>query len=125
MDAQRNAELQVLLEGIPLPATRSALLTYARAQDARAAVLLERLPDGEYDRLDAVGEALGDAPATPEAPARLPQPESDKPPGGSAYLEVSEDSGWVRPSAPHNHPPEKVIEQQSQLQKEQQEVQEG
>jgi hypothetical protein len=113
-----------VLEGIPLPATRSALLAYARAQDPHAAALLEPLPDREYDRLDAVAEALSDAPRPPSRPSRLPWPESDKPPGGSAYLE-REDSGAVRDSAPYTHPPEAIIEQQSALQKEQQERQQG
>jgi hypothetical protein len=122
MDAQRSAELQALLEGVPLPATRPALLEYARAQDPRTAALLEPLPDGEYDRIDAVAEALLHPPHPPSPPPKPPRPESGKPPGGSAYLDVSEDSGWVRPSAPRTHPPEKMIEQQSALQQEQQEA---
>ena len=121
MNPQRSAELQVLLEGIPLPATRAALLSYARAQDPLAVALLEPLPDGEYERIDAVAEALVIPPRPPSPPPRLPQPESDKPPGGSAYLEPGEESGAVRPSAPYTHPPEKMIEEQSALQQEQQE----
>jgi uncharacterized protein DUF2795 len=120
VDAQRSAELQVLLEGIPLPATRADLLTYARAQDAGAAALLERLPEGEYDRLDAVGDALVDHPTVPQAPPLPPRPESGKPPGGSAYLDANEDSGRVRESAPRTHPPSQTIEEQSALLKEQQ-----
>jgi hypothetical protein len=125
MNAQRSAELQVLLEGVPLPATRDVLLSYARAQDARTAMLLEPLPEGEYERIDAVADALSDPPRPPSPPARLPWPESDKPPGGSAYLDPSEESGAVRPSAPYTHPPEDVIEQQSKLQKQQQERQQS
>lgn len=120
MDAQRSAELQVLLEGVPLPATRSELLTYARAQDSGAAAFLERLPEGEYDRLDAVGEALVDRPQVPQAPPVPPRPESGKPPGGSAYLDAGEDSGRVRQSAPRTHPPSQTIDEQSALQKKQQ-----
>lgn len=121
MNAQRSAELQVLLEGVPLPATRDVLLAYARAQDAAKAAWLDPLPEGRYERIDAVAEALSAPPRPPSPPPRLPQPESDKPPGGSAYLDAREESGAVRPSAPYVHPPEKVIQQQSALQKEQQE----
>jgi hypothetical protein len=124
VDAQRSAELQVLLEGVPLPATRDELLAYARSQDRGAAALLERLPDDEYDRLDAVGEALVDRPQAPQAPPLPPRPESGKPPGGSAYLDAGEDSGGVRPSAPRTHPPSQTIEEQSALQKKQQQAQE-
>jgi hypothetical protein len=123
VNAQRSAELQVLLEGVPLPATRNELLTYARTQDAGAAALLERLPDGEYDRLDAVGEALVDRAQVPQAPPLPPRPESGKPPGGAAYLHAGEDSGAVRPSAPRIHPPAKTIEQQTELQQKQQQAQ--
>jgi hypothetical protein len=123
MNAQRSAELQVLLEGVPLPATRDVLVSYARAQDAASAAWLEPLPEGEYERIDAVAEALSAPRRLPSPPSRLPRPESDKPPGGSAYLDAGETSGAVRPSAPYVHPPEKVIEQQSKLQKEQQERQ--
>lgn len=125
MNAQRSAVLQVLLEGVPLPATRDMLLSYARAQDAAQAAWLEPLPEGRYDRIDAVAEALSAPPRPPSPPARLPQPESDKPPGGSAYLDAGEESGAVRPSAPYVHPPEKAIQQQAALQKEQQARQEG
>jgi hypothetical protein len=124
VNAQRSAELQVLLEGVPLPATRNELLAYARAQDAGAAALLERLPEGKYDRLDAVGDALVDRPQAPQAPPLPPRPESGKPPGGTAYLDAGEDSGRVRPSAPRTHPPSQTIEEQSALQKKQQARQE-
>ena len=63
MNFQRAAEIQVVLEGIALPATRDELVRYAAPQDAAAAAVLERLPDRTYERLDDVGEAL--APTEP------------------------------------------------------------
>jgi hypothetical protein len=125
MNAQRSAELQALLEGIPLPASRSDLLDYARSQDASAAAVLEALPDGDYDRLDAVGEALLRPPRPPRPGSqRPPRPESGKPPGGDDYLNPSPESGAVRPSAPRTHPPQMVLEEQTQLQQKQKKRQE-
>jgi hypothetical protein len=123
VDAQRSAELQVVLEGIPLPATRDELIRYARAQDAEAVRLLEPLPEGEYNRLDEVGEALMQPTPPPHPGQKLPRPESGKPPGGSDYLNPSPQSGAVRPSAPRRHPPEKVLQQQTELQQKQAERQ--
>jgi hypothetical protein len=93
------AELQVLLEGVPLPASRQELLDHARREGAGALelALLEGLPDREYSSLDEVGEAL--LPVQPERePEELghPKPESGEPPGGSAYTDASEEPGWVR-----------------------------
>ena len=115
----------MLLEGVPLPATRDVLLRYAEGQDAAAAHELEQLPQGEYDRLDAVGEALLRPPKLPEPPQRLPRAESGRPPGGEAYLEPFEVSGSVRPSAPRTNPPQQTIEQQTELQQEQKARQES
>jgi hypothetical protein len=124
MHAQRSAELQVLLEGIPLPASRADLIEYARSQDASAAAVLEALPDAEYDRLDAVGEALLRPLRPPQlGTQRLPRPESGKPPGGDDYLNPAPRSGSVRPSAPRTHPPQMVLEEQTQLQQKQQQRQ--
>ena len=77
------AELQVLLEGVPLPASRQELLDRARREGAGPAelALLEGLPDREYSSLDEVGH---------------PKLESGEPPGGSAYTDASEEPGWVR-----------------------------
>jgi hypothetical protein len=125
MDAQRSAELQVLLEGIPLPASRADLIAYARSQDDSAATVLESLPDADYDRLDAVGEALLRPVRPPHLGSqRLPRPESGKPPGGDDYLNPAPQSGAVRPSAPRTHPPKMVLEEQTQLQQTQKERQE-
>ena len=93
------AELQVLLEGVPLPAPRQELLDHARREHAgpAALALLEGLPDREYSSLDEVGETLLPVQPTrePEGLAR-PAPESGEPPGGSAYTDASEEPGWVR-----------------------------
>jgi hypothetical protein len=93
------AELQVMLEGVPLPASKQELLEHARREDAGSAevALLESLPDREYAALDEVGEAL-----LPVQPSRAnegsdrPRAESGEPPGGSAYTDGSEAPGWVR-----------------------------
>jgi hypothetical protein len=86
MSFQRVAEIQVVLEGVPLPATRKELIEYARREDRAAAEALERVPEGEYDRIDAVGEALAQTAPRQRAKSRLPRPESGKPAGGSDYL---------------------------------------
>jgi hypothetical protein len=121
MDTQRAAEVQAVLEGVPLPATRQALLEYARANDPSVARDLEGLPDEEFDRLDAVGELLTRGAAAPKPPEHgLPRPESGKPPGGDDYLQpFPTDTGKVRHDAPRTNPPMKAIEQASKLQKEQ------
>jgi hypothetical protein len=82
MDFQRAAEIQIVLEGISLPATRDELVEYARSEDRAAAQALERIPDGTYDRLDAVGEALRRTAPQRQEETRLPKPESGDPPGG-------------------------------------------
>jgi hypothetical protein len=121
---QRAAELQVVLEGVPLPAKKRELLEYARRQDESAAADLAQLPDREYSSLDEVGEAL--APVQPEWPApdvHEPRDESGQPPGGDAYLDPHPEPGSVRPSGPASNPPQKALEQQSKTQKRQQEKQ--
>jgi Protein of unknown function (DUF2795) len=59
------ARLQVLLEGVSLPASKRELIRYARMQDGGelAVRLLEQLPDREFEALDDVGEVL--APVQP------------------------------------------------------------
>jgi hypothetical protein len=102
MTRQEVAELQALLEGVPLPAGRNELMDYARAEDgARFAPLLARLPDREYRSIDEVGEAL--MPVQPERPDRdphEPKEESGKPPGGLAYTDASAEPGRVREDGP-------------------------
>jgi hypothetical protein len=124
VSAQRAAELQVVLEGVPLPAKKNELIDYARTQDESAAADLQKLPDREYSSLDDVGEAL--APVQPESPRSDPQKprdESGQPPGGDSYTDPSPEPGAVRPSAPASNPPEKALEQQTKTQKQQQEKQ--
>ena len=124
MSTQIAAELQVVLEGVPLPADKKMLLEYARREDERAARLLEAIPEGEYRSLDDVGEAIaGVQPASRGRPADLPRPESGKPPGGDDYLRPFPDPGAVRPNAPASNPPSKALEEQTKVQKEQQERQ--
>ena len=58
MNAQRAAEIQVVLEGVRLPATRGELMAYAGRWDTAAASELLAIGDRAYDRIDEVGEAL-------------------------------------------------------------------
>jgi hypothetical protein len=120
MNAQRVSEIQALLEGVPLPASRSMLVDYAAGEDREAAQLLrDRLPDEEFDRIDKVGELLlgGIRPPYPSTP--LPVPESGKPPGGDDYLRPFPRPGAVRTSAPKTHPQSKVLQEQTKTQKKQ------
>lgn len=123
MDTQRAAEIQVLLEGVPLPASRQMLIEYAAREDAAAVAELRALPDEEYRRLDDVGSALLGPSASPRVEPRLPQPESGAPPGGRAYTgsdSPDAETGLVRDDAPPANPPAKAIEKQSKTQKRQQ-----
>lgn len=121
------ATLQVLLEGVPLPAEKSDLIDYAREQDGgpgTAVELLERLPDREYKSLDEVGEALAPVQVERGDNDELPHAESGLPPGGDEYLDASPVPGGVRHDAPLDNPPQKTIEQQTKTQNEQKERQE-
>jgi hypothetical protein len=99
---RESAELQVLLEGVPLPASRQELIDYAREQgDGDAASLLHRLPDREYKSLDEVGEALVQVqPDRLDPDPHRPRDESGKPPGGEAYLDPDAQPGSVRKDGP-------------------------
>jgi hypothetical protein len=126
MDTQRAAELQAVLEGVPLPATRSQLIAYAREQSPSLAGELEGLPDAEFRRIDEVGELLMLVPSAPAPADDLPRPESGKPPGGPDYVNPSpSDTGRVRHDAPPGNPPQKAIEQASETQKKQKAEQGG
>jgi hypothetical protein len=108
VNAQRASEIQAVLEGVPLPATRKQLLEYARENDASVVSDLQGLPDAKFDRLDAVGELLT-------------MPESGKPPGGADYLTAHPaDTGKVHHDAPRTNPPQQAIEKASKTQKRQQ-----
>ena len=97
--SSRVAQLQVLLEGVPLPAKKQELIRYARGEDAGPGelALLEALPDSDYSSIDEVGETLQPVqPVTqPEQPEQ-PKAESGLPPGGDAYTDPSAESGAVR-----------------------------
>ena len=118
------AEVQVVLEGVALPAQKRELIDYASTQDENAARQLEQLPDREYRSLDEVGEALAPVqPSWPQPDVHRPRDESGKPPGGDAYLDPHPEPGAVRPSAPASNPPQQVLQQQTKTQKQQQEQQ--
>ena len=119
MDIQRVAEIQVVLEGIRLPATRDELIGYARRYDALAAEQLARLPKRSYDSIDSAAEALVGVQPSPQNPQQLPAPVSGFPPGGSDYVNPRPTPGAVRDSTPEDHPPQQVIEQQTRTQKQQ------
>jgi hypothetical protein len=92
VDTSRAAELQVLLEGVPLPATKDQLLEYAVQQRAEPQLIeaLRSLPDKEYRSLDAVGEELVHVqPDPPDEDAAQPREESGDPPGGDSYRAAS------------------------------------
>ncbi len=99
MDLSQVAELQVLLEGVPLPNERAALIRYALHQRARGEqiAMLQRLPERRFDTIDEVAEAL--VRVQPERAHEVPQrpdEESDAPPGGDAYTRLHRESGQVR-----------------------------
>jgi Protein of unknown function (DUF2795) len=117
---QTAAEIQVLLEGVPLPATKAELVDYARREDPEGARLLEALPDRDYRSLDEVGEALAPVqPSRAQPEAAVPREESDLPPGGETYVQAHSESGAVRHDAPPDNPPQKALEKQSKAQNEQ------
>jgi hypothetical protein len=120
VDTRLAAEVQVLVEGIPLPATKAELVDYARRQDSDAARELEALPDREYRSLDEVGEALAPVQPSRSQSAPVPREESGEPPGGDAYVDPHPEPGAVRHDAPSTNPPQKALESQTQAQKEQQ-----
>jgi hypothetical protein len=120
MNLQRAAEIQVVLEGVKLPATRDELVRYAGLQDAEAAVDLERISDRKYESLDEVGEELAPTQPVQHSQDRLPKPESGKQPGGDDYLRPFPESGRVHTDAPPGNPPEKAIAKAAQTVKKQQ-----
>jgi hypothetical protein len=119
VSTQTTALIQVVLEGVALPATKAELVDYARSEDPDAASLLEALPDREYRSLDEVGEALAPVQPLRSQPEAVPHEESDLPPGGDDYVNPHPEPGAVRHDAPPSNPPQKALEQQSKAQKEQ------
>jgi Protein of unknown function (DUF2795) len=102
MTTRDVAELQVLLEGVALPASKQELLAHAvRERGGDLTALLQRLPDRQYQSLDDVGEEL--LPMQPQRPhrdAQQPREESGSPPGGEAYTDASAEPGRVRERLP-------------------------
>jgi uncharacterized protein DUF2795 len=120
VDTRLAAELQVVLEGVPLPAHKRELVEYARSQDDGMAEELATLPDREYRSLDEVGEALAPVqPSRSQPAAAVPREESDLPPGGDAYVDPHPEPGAVRHDAPLENPPQKALEKQSKAQNDQ------
>jgi hypothetical protein len=120
VDAQRAAEIQAVLEGVRLPATREQLVRYAAAEDPRAARELASIGDREYERLDDVGEELAPTqPVTSQVGREPPRPESGLVPGGNGYVTPFPDSGDARADAPPDNPPSKAIEKATETVKKQ------
>lgn len=99
MEPATVAELQVLLEGVPLPNELSSIVRYALREGAtgRQIALLNGLPDRRYDNIDEVGEEI--APVQPRGEREVPhspEEESGLPPGGDAYTQLNPESGRVR-----------------------------
>jgi|1185.fasta_scaffold655189_1 hypothetical protein len=120
IDSQQAAELQVLLEGVALPASKQELLDYASRQAESEPFVAElgSLPDREYRTIDEVGEQLLPMqPRVHEEALALARDESGQPPGGDEYTNPDPDPGAVRPDWPENNPPDKVVQEQSEQQK--------
>ena len=99
MELQKVAELQVVLEGVPVPNERASLVRYALDAGATGEQLamLQRLPDRRYDNIDEVAEELMQVQPPYEREERdSPREESGEPPGGDAYTQVHPESGEVR-----------------------------
>lgn len=99
MDFAAVAELQVLLEGAPLPNERSSLVRYATREGAtwQQLMLLRQLPERKFDNIDEVAEELVHVqPQREHEVPRAPREESGNPPGGDAYTGRNPDSGQVR-----------------------------
>jgi hypothetical protein len=125
MDHRRAEEIQVLLEGIALPATRAELAAYAGREDSQAVTELERLPDRSYASINEVGEELVPTQPRPPAVEPAPRPESGQPPGGDEYTNPHPESGAQREGAPPGYPPQKQIDAQTETVKKQQQAREG
>jgi uncharacterized protein DUF2795 len=93
MNHQRAAEIQVVLEGIGLPATRDDLVRYAEAEDRDAASELRRIADRTYRRIDEVGEELVATQPVSRAGDAAAAAESGEPPGGVDYVRRVSTSG--------------------------------
>lgn len=88
MELSNVAELQVLLEGVPLPVGRDALVRYAAHEGATPYQLgaLRSLPEKRWGTIDAVAEELQRVqPSFAHSEPHRPREESGAPPGGPAY----------------------------------------
>lgn len=88
MDFAAVAELQVLLEGVPLPTERSSLIGYATHEGAtwQQLALLRQLPERKFDNIDEVAEELVRVqPRLEHEVPHSPREESGAPPGGEEY----------------------------------------
>lgn len=99
MELAKVAELQVLLEGVPLPVERKGLVEYAQHEGAAPWQLgaLRSLPEKRWSTIDEVAEQLArvQPPFEHEEPHQ-PSEESGDPPGGSDYTNPRPESGAVR-----------------------------
>lgn len=99
MELSQVAELQVLLEGVPLPSERSTLVRYALHQGARGeqVAMLRRLPQRRFETIDEVAETLMRVqPLREHEVPHRPREESGAPPGGDTYTQPHPESGQVR-----------------------------
>ena len=91
MDFAAVAELQVLLEGAPLPNERSSLVRYATHEGAtrQQLTLLRQLPERKFDNLDELAEELMCIqPQRADDVPHRPREESGDPPGGESYTQA-------------------------------------
>src|SRR4051812_7777680 len=101
MDTRAAAELKTTLQGVTLPAGKSALLEHAVQQRAEPAFLdaLQSLSEREFESLDDVVEELlrVQPPPNLSEPAE-PHEESGQPPGGETDYVTAHpvDTGQVR-----------------------------
>lgn len=103
VEAATIAELQVLLEGVPLPVERDGLVAYATHEGAepRLVGLLRSLPARRYESIDEAAEELQQLqPPRAFEDAESPHEESGAPPGGSEYTNPHPESGFVREHGP-------------------------
>jgi hypothetical protein len=99
MEPASVAELQVLLEGAPLPNERTSLVRYALHQGATGeqVAMLQRLPERRFDNIDEVAEQLVSVqPPYERDEPHSPREESGPPPGGDDYTRLNPESGAVR-----------------------------
>lgn len=99
MEFATVAELQVLLEGAPLPNERSTLVKYATHEGATWELLqlLRALPDRRFETIDEVAEELLRVqPARGHEVPHRPREESGDPPGGDSYTQLRPEGGQVR-----------------------------